>query len=154
TFPLTISLDETRRHVHDIRERILRVPEVVDVLARVGRPEASTQAEGPNNAEFFVPLTAESKWRRGETKRSLENALRESLREIPGAEYNFSQPITDRVFESISGIIGQVVLKVRGNDLESLTKLAEEVRRRLAKVPGVTDLLIYQAGDVTQLRIV
>ncbi|TKC98317.1 efflux RND transporter permease subunit [Polyangium fumosum] len=153
TFPSTISLDETRSQVRRIREKVLRVPEVVDVLSHIGRPEAATQAEGPNNAEFFVPLRPEAEWRPGSTRRTLEAELRQSLRAIPGVQYNFSQPITDRVFETISGIIGQVVVKVHGEDLKGSTELAEKIREKLGQVQGVTDLAIYMAGDNPQLRI-
>lgn len=152
-FPSTISLDETRTRVREIRTRILRTLEVRDVLSHVGRPEDATQAEGPNNAEFFVVLAPESEWTRGVDRRGLEAELRRRLEEVPGVQYNFSQPITDRVFETISGIIGQVVVKVRGSNLEDMTATAEQVRERLAKVRGITDLALYQAGSVPSLRI-
>jgi cobalt-zinc-cadmium resistance protein CzcA len=152
-FPSTISLDETRTQVGLMRKEILRVPEVVDVLSHIGRPEEATQAEGPNNAEFFVLLAPENEWRKGISRRDLESELRQRLSIIPGAQHNFSQPITDRVFETISGIIGQVVVKVKGTDLAKMTDVAETVRARLAGVPGVTDLALYQAGDVPSLQI-
>jgi cobalt-zinc-cadmium resistance protein CzcA len=152
TFPSTISLDETKEHTREIRERILKVPEAVDVLSQIGRPEAATQAEGSFNVEFFVPLADESKWRPGFDRAKLEAELRASLADIPGVDHNFSQPITDRVFETISGIIGQVVIKVHGEDLDKMTGVAEELKRRLGNVKGVTDLALYQAGDIPQLR--
>lgn len=152
-FPSTISLDETRRQVAVMREAILRTPEVLDVMSHVGRPENATQAEGPNNAEFFIALTPERSWGEGRTRQGVEGELRRSLAVIPGVQHNFSQPITDRVFETISGIIGQVVLKIRGSDLDRMTQLAEEAKRRLAAVPGVVDLSIYQAGDVPTQKI-
>ncbi|HEY8376176.1 MAG TPA: efflux RND transporter permease subunit, partial [Nannocystis sp.] len=152
-FPSTIALDETKRHVSAMRAAILELPEATDVLSHIGRPEDATQAEGPNNAEFFVNLAPESRWRPGATRRTLEAELRARLETIPGVELNFSQPITDRVFETISGIIGQVVVKIRGEDLAAMTSLAEEVRARLEGVPGVADLALYQAGSVPQLRI-
>src|SRR5262249_43000500 len=64
-FPSTISLDETSRQVATMRERILRTPEVADVLSHIGRPEEATQAEGPNNVEFFILLRPEDEWRKG-----------------------------------------------------------------------------------------
>lgn len=152
-FPSTIALDETRHRVGGIRSRILETPEVRDVLSHVGRPEDATQAEGPNNAEFFIVLAPEDEWRRGIGRRELESELRARLEEVPGVQYNFSQPITDRVFETISGIIGQVVVKVRGSDLDGMTATAEEVRQRLAGVRGITDLALYQAGSIPALRI-
>lgn len=152
-FPSTVSLDETRRQVTVMRKRILESPEVVDVLSHIGRPEEATQAEGPNNAEIFVALAPEKEWRPGLDRVGLEAELRQRLEEIPGVQYNFSQPITDRVFETISGIIGQVVVKVRGSDLERLTEAAEEIRQALAPVEGITDLAMYQAGEIPSLRI-
>ncbi|MBZ5712426.1 efflux RND transporter permease subunit [Nannocystis pusilla] len=152
-FPSTIALDETRRHVTAMRAAILELPEATDVLTHIGRPEDATQAEGPNNAEFFVNLAPESSWRDGTSRRSLEAELRARFGDLPGVELNFSQPITDRVFETISGIIGQVVVKVRGQDLAAMTSVAEGLRERLAEVPGVADLALYQAGSVPQLRI-
>ena len=152
-FPSTVSLDETRDEVALMRELILQTPEVRDVLTHIGRPEQATQAEGPNNAEFFVILDPEHVWRKGYDRRAVEQELRDRLATIPGARHNFSQPITDRVFETISGIIGQVVVKIKGSDLIKMTDIAEDVRSRLANVEGVTDLALYQAGDVPALRI-
>lgn len=152
-FPSTISLDETRHQVGLMREAILRTPEVRDVMSHVGRPENATQAEGPNNAEFFIDLRPEREWAPGRSRHGVEAELRRRLAVVPGVQHNFSQPITDRVFETISGIIGQVVLKVRGSDLERMTAIAEEAKERLARVPGVVDLSIYQAGDVPTQRI-
>ena len=152
-FPSTIALDETRRHVPEIRRRIMALPEAVDVLSHIGRPEDATQTEGPNNVEFFVALAPMDAWRPGYARHDLEEELRRSLAAIPGVSYNFSQPITDRVFETVSGIIGQIVVKVRGEDLGALTRLAEEIERRLSSVEGVADLSIYQAGDAPQVSI-
>lgn len=152
-FPSAIALDETRLRVRDIRAKILETPEVRDVLSHVGRPESATQAEGPNNAELFVVLAPEKEWRPGRRRTDLEAELRRRLEEIPGVQYNFSQPITDRVFETISGVVGQVVVKVRGSDLPEMTRVAEQVRGRLARIDGITDLSLYQAGTIPSLRI-
>lgn len=152
TFPSTISLDQTKAEAHVMRERILTVPEVVDVLSQIGRPESAPQAEGSFNVEFFVALAPESTWRAGYDRPRIETELREALATIPGAAHNFSQPITDRVFETLSGIIGQVVVKVHGDDLDQMTALAEAIIARLAKIDGITDLALYQAGELPQLR--
>lgn len=152
-FPSTIALDETRRHTPAIRDRILALPETEEVLVHIGRPEDATQIEGPNNAEFFVKLRPEREWRHGMTRFSLEEELRESFAEIPGVQFNFSQPITDRVFETISGIIGQVVVKIRGEDLDEMTRIAEAALEALRPVEGIADLSLYQAGEIPQMRI-
>ncbi len=152
-FPSTVGLDETRRYVPDMRRRMLALPEARDVLSHIGRPEEATQIEGPNNVEFFVALAPMEKWREGVTRHSLDAQLRATLAEIPGVQYNFSQPITDRVFETVSGIIGQIVVKVRGDDLRVMTQIANTIEQRLRPINGVADLSLYQAGDVPQLSI-
>lgn len=153
TFPPTIALDETSRYVPSIRKKILALPEAEDVLSHLGRPEDATQTEGSNNAEFFVKLAPMERWRRGLSLEAIEEELRASLSEIPGVAFNFSQPITDRVFETISGIIGQVVVKVRGENLDTLTSIADNVRARLSGIDGIADLALYQAGSVPQIAI-
>ncbi|HWL88177.1 MAG TPA: efflux RND transporter permease subunit, partial [Polyangiaceae bacterium] len=153
TFPSTISLDEVKSPTADMRERMLKFPEVDDVLSHIGRPEKATQAEGSFNVEFFIKLLPESQWRKGMSRARLEADLRRSLADIAGAHHNFSQPITDRVFETISGIIGQVVVKIHGENLERSTAFADTLVEHLVKVPGVADLSVYQAGDIPQLQI-
>jgi cobalt-zinc-cadmium resistance protein CzcA len=76
-----------------------------------------------------------------------------SLRQIPGVEYNFSMPIKDNVEESISGIKGQVAVKLYGEDLHTLAGKAEEIRRVMSRVSGVADLAVLQAGELPQLHI-
>ena len=152
-FPSTIALDETAKVVPEIRQRLMALPESRDVLSHLGRPEDARQTEGPNNVEFFVKLAPLGEWRPGHGIPELEAELRESLSVFPGVHFNFSQPITDRVFETISGIVGQVVVKVKGEDLHQMTALAEQLQDLLRQVDGVADLSIYQAGEVPQLSI-
>ncbi|MDD1748903.1 MAG: efflux RND transporter permease subunit, partial [Methanothrix sp.] len=74
-------------------------------------------------------------------------AMREALGRRPGVDFNFSQPITDRVEESISGIRGQIVIKVYGDDLSVMHEKSEEVKAILSSVRGATDVDIYRAGS-------
>jgi cobalt-zinc-cadmium resistance protein CzcA len=151
-FPLGISLEETRKMTPELRKRVMSVAEVQDVLSHLGRPEDATQTEGPNNLELFIALKPEDEWKKGRTEAAIESDLRAALA-LPGVMANFSQPITDRVYETISGIIGQVVVKIHGADLKASEKTAEEYRRILGGISGVRDLSTYQAGGVPQLQI-
>jgi outer membrane protein TolC len=151
-FPSGISLEETRKMTPELRKRVMQVPEVQDVLSHLGRPEDATQTEGPNNLELFIALKPEDDWKKGRTEAGIESDLRAALA-LPGVQANFSQPITDRVYETISGIIGQVVVKIHGADLKASEKTAEEYRRILGNIQGVRDLSTYQAGGVPQLQI-
>jgi outer membrane protein TolC len=100
-----------------------------------------------------VKLAPLHEWRPGVRVPELEAELRESLSVFPGVQFNYSQPITDRVFETISGIVGQVVVKVKGEDLDQMTDLADQIHDRLRHIDGVADLSVFQAGDVPQLSI-
>jgi len=146
TAPSAIALDRGAELLRDTRLALLKFPEVRDVLTEQGHPEDGTDDEAPNQAETFVMMKPESEWRTGRTKEQVVEAMRKELEKRPGVEYNFSQPIKDRVEESISGIRGQIVVKIYGEDLSLMHEKLEEVRRILAQTRGSRDVEIYRAG--------
>ena len=73
--------------------------------------------------------------------------------EIPGVRYNISQPIKDNVEEAVSGVRGQVVLKIFGVDLESMRATLEKANDALGGVRGIVDLDLYRDSMVPQLQI-
>src|SRR5207249_2803368 len=80
-------------------------------------------------------------WRpRMRTLNDLVAEMEAAIREIPGIEYNFSQPIRDNVNENISGQFGQIAVKIYGDDLDTLQGAAEKAEDTIAGVPGVADL--------------
>src|SRR5580765_2622480 len=87
-----------------------------------------------------------SDWTTGRSKQQIVEAMREQLSKQPGVAYNFSQPIKDRVEESISGIRGQVVVKIYGEDLALMQAKLEEVKRILIETRGSRDVEVYRAG--------
>jgi cobalt-zinc-cadmium resistance protein CzcA len=91
-------------------------------------------------------MKPEKEWTTGRTKEQVVEAMREELQKRPGVAYNFSQPIKDRVEESISGIRGQVVIKVYGDDLGLMQAKLEEVKRILLQTRGSRDVEVYRAG--------
>jgi cobalt-zinc-cadmium resistance protein CzcA len=146
TAPSAIALTRGADVLRDTRLALLKFPEVRDVLTEQGHPEDGTDDEAPNQAETFVMMKPESEWRTGRTKEQIVEAMRAELEKRPGIEYNFSQPIKDRVEESISGIRGQIVVKIYGEDLTLMHEKLEEVRRILAQTRGARDVEIYRAG--------
>jgi cobalt-zinc-cadmium resistance protein CzcA len=80
--------------------------------------------------------------------------MRASLTEIPGVSFNFSGPIKDNVEEAVSGVRGQVVLKIFGTDLDAMKITLEQCVASLGKVPGIVDLGLYRDASVPQLQIV
>ncbi|MEB2311774.1 MAG: CusA/CzcA family heavy metal efflux RND transporter [Sorangiineae bacterium] len=154
TLPGNISLSEGRKLTKRIRERLLRTPELDGIMSQLGRPEDGTDPTLPNNLEFFVKLKPMNEWRKDKhTLDELTAEMTTNLEEIPGLEYNFSQPIRDNVAENISGQFGQVALKIYGDDLGRLQRTAEAAKDTIATVPGVADLGIVKSGESPQIAI-
>jgi cobalt-zinc-cadmium resistance protein CzcA len=147
TMPSAISLERGAEILRDTRLTLLQFPEVKDVLTEQGHPEDGTDDEAPNQAETFVIMKPESEWHTGRSKEQVVDAMRAKLERRPGVVYNFSQPIKDRVEESISGIRGQVVVKIYGEDLNVMHEKLTEIDHILRSVRGSRDVEIYRAGS-------
>src|SRR6267154_4512603 len=109
----------------DLANRARRVlanfPEAKQVISQVGRPDDSSDASGFYNTEFFVDLLPRSKWRSDfSTKDELIAAMDRDLNKFPGVDWNFSQPISDNVEEAVSGVKGELAVKLFGSDLKVL----------------------------------
>jgi cobalt-zinc-cadmium resistance protein CzcA len=154
TLPGNSSLTEGRKLTPRIEELICRTPEVVETMSQLGRPEDGTDATLPNNLEFFVKLKPMSEWRPSiRTLEDISAELETNLSEIPGVEYNVSQPIRDNVNENISGQFGEIALKIYGDDMDVLQKAAQTVESTLGDVRGVSDLGIVRSGEMPQVAI-
>jgi cobalt-zinc-cadmium resistance protein CzcA len=148
TLPGNISHADSRRLIPRLKQLIRRTPEAVSLLSQLGRPEDGTDPTLPNNLEIFVKLKPLDEWRPDKpTLNDLIAEMTRNLQEVPGIEYNFSQPIRDNVAENISGQFGQIALKIYGHDLDQLQSLAEKSKSVIAGVAGVADLGIVKAGE-------
>ncbi|MGC1319610.1 MAG: efflux RND transporter permease subunit, partial [Pseudolabrys sp.] len=144
TLPSTISLEEGNKYVNEMRSVIRSFPEVENVVSQHGRPDEGTDATGFFNAEFFAPLKSASEWPRGMNKERLTSEMLAKLQaEFIGVEFNFSQYLQDNVSEAVSGVKGENSIKLFGNDLEALTKTANQIKDVLSTVRGVTDLAVF-----------
>ena len=150
--PPSIALEKGQDILLDVRRRILAFPEVRKTLSEQGRPEDGTDNEGVNMSETFIRLKPRKEWRAGPaTRSSLIDEMRDSLTEIPGVRYNFSQPMKDNVEEAVSGVRGKVVLKIFGTDLALMRTTLEQAKEALKTVPGIVDLDLYR--DATDAAI-
>jgi cobalt-zinc-cadmium resistance protein CzcA len=104
-------------------------PEVTIVTSQVGRPDDGTDTTGFFNTEYCVDLKPKEQWRPvfHQNKDALIAAMNEQLEKIPGAIWNFSQPIADNMEEAVSGVKGQLATKIYGDDLRTLEDKADEV---------------------------
>jgi cobalt-zinc-cadmium resistance protein CzcA len=159
TMPSAVSLERGAEVLRSMRLALMKFPEVKDVLSEQGHPEDGTDDEAPNQSETFVIMKPEADWpattngkKRAQkrTKDEIVEEMRLAL-ERPGVDFNFSQPIKDRVEESISGIRGQVVVKIYGDDLGLMHQKLEDVKVIITATRGARDVDIYRAGSAQHI---
>jgi len=152
-FPVGISLEGAQPYVHDIRERILKFPEVRTVVSQDGAPDDGTDPNGPDNAEFYIGLKPREEWKIKDKDKLIE-AMDAALSNIPGITTNFSQPIKDNVDEALAGVKGELAIKLYGPDLFVLERKAKEIADVLSHIRGVDDLDYDRLVGQPQLQIV
>ena len=141
------SLAESNR-IGTLAEQIVAgVPEVTQVGRRTGRAELDEHAEGVHYSEMDVDLKASAR-----SREAIINDIRTRLAVLPAAS-NVGQPISHRLDHLLSGVRAQIALKVYGDDLDTLRGLAADLRGRLAKIPGITDLQIEKQVLIPQIKI-
>ena len=152
--PASISLEAGNDYANRMRKLIKSFPEAETVISQQGRPDDGTDSTGFFNAEFFVPLKPFETWRKGLDKEGLIAEINDALQKgFPGVEFTFSQYIQDNVQEAASGVKGENSVKVSGPDLETLAKVANDIKTALATVPGVTDLAVSASLGQPTIRI-
>ena len=137
------------------RRTLANFPEVTQVVSQVGRPDDGSDASGFYNTEFFVDLLQRSKWRSEfKTKDDLIAAMDTELSKFPGVDWNFSQPISDNVEEAVSGVKGELAVKLFGTDLKILEAKANEIQAVMSRIPGVADLGTFQVRGQPNVNLV
>src|SRR5271169_3377359 len=130
-------------------------PEATQVVSQVGRPDDGSDASGFYNTEFFVDLRPRSQWRKEfKTKDDLIQAMDDALSKLPGVDWNFSQPISDNVEEAVSGVKGELAVKLFGRELKTLEQKAEEMQAVMSQIPGVADLGTFQVRGQPNVNLV
>ncbi len=143
TMPISVSptsADSTSKHIMNL---LTRYDEVKNVVMQLGRPDDGTDATGFFNAEFFVDLKPDGEWKKHSSKDALIADMNSKFATMPGIDFNFSQPISDNVEEAVTGVKGELAVKVFGPDLVVLQKKAEEVRDVLTHTNGITDVGVF-----------
>jgi cobalt-zinc-cadmium resistance protein CzcA len=153
TLPPSVSPQEAQEQARAVRAALHNVPEVRTAISKVGRPDDGTDPKIFNSAEVYVDFIPESQWRRGLSKDDLIREMDAAVSAIPGMEPSFSQPIRDNVLESISQVDGQIVVKVRGDDLDRINDEARQILNRIIDVPGVARAFVDRAGSLPQYVI-
>jgi CzcA family heavy metal efflux pump len=141
------SLAEANR-VGAVAETLIRqVPEVTQVGRRTGRAELDEHAEGVHSAEIDVDLK-----RSNRDREAIMADIRDRLSTLP-AQVAIGQPISHRLDHLLSGVRAQIAVKIFGDDTDTLRGLAEQLREKLAKVPGVVDLTVEKQVLIPQITV-
>jgi len=137
---------EGERIMDQARIAFAKFPEVTQVVSQVGRSDDGTDATGFFNTEYFIDLKPHNAWRKElhENKEELIAAMDREVSKIPGVIWGFSQPIADNMEEAVSGVKGQLAVKLTGDDLKTLEEKADEIADVMRTIPGVADLGIFR----------
>jgi cobalt-zinc-cadmium resistance protein CzcA len=146
---------EGSRIMNQARLILAAFPEVKQVVSQVGRPDDGTDTTGFFNTEYFVDLKPKEKWRPvfDEDKDALISAMDKELSKIPGVLWNFSQPISDNMEEAVSGVKGELAVKMYGDDLKTLEQKGEEVVSVMRGVQGIEDLGLFRVLGQPNLNL-
>jgi cobalt-zinc-cadmium resistance protein CzcA len=138
----TVSIDFTNK----ARLVMASFPEVTQVVSQTGRPDDGTDTTGFFNTEYFVDLKPKKQWRPvfHQDKEQLIDAMNKELSKFPGVIWNFSQPISDNMEEAVSGVKGELAVKLYGDNLRTLEKKADELQAQMATVKGIEDLGVFR----------
>ena len=131
-------------------------PEATVVTSQVGRPDDGTDTTGFFNTEYCVDLKPKQQWRPvfRKDKEELIAAMDRELEKIPGALWNFSQPIADNMEEAVSGVKGQLATKVYGDDLKVLEATGDQIVEIMRHIPGIEDLGLLRVMGQPNLNFV
>lgn len=151
--PYSISLEKSVEVAKQVREKMIAFPQVKNIVSQTGRPDDGTDVTGFYNNEFDVILYPEKSWKPRMTKTELIAKMNQSLSGIPGADLNFSQPISDNIEEAVSGVKGSIVVKIFGDSLNYMEGKAFEVQNVLKDINGIADLGIIQNLGQPELDI-
>lgn len=149
----SISLEESVRANMVVERRLLEVPEVREVVSRIGRGEVGAHAHPVNSGEVMVLLHPRDQWETGVTQHRIEEKIRETLGNIPGARYRLSQPIEITVDELLEGVRAQLAVKLFGEDPAVLKEQADAIADVLLQIPGSVDVQVDQVAGAPQLQI-
>jgi heavy metal efflux system protein len=146
---------ESIRLMNQARIVLCSFPEATECTSQAGRPDDGTDATGFFNTEYYVGLKPKEQWRPvfHEDKERLIGAMNRELEKIPGVLWNFSQPISDNMEEAVSGVKGELAVKIYGADLKLLESKADEIVNIMRQIQGIQDLGVFRVLGQPNIEI-
>ncbi|MCS0584352.1 CusA/CzcA family heavy metal efflux RND transporter [Massilia pinisoli] len=150
--PTSSALENTRAVENRVRAILQRYREVGNVVSHVGRPDDGTDPKGPNNIEILADLNPRTDWSFPD-KDALVADIARRIHALPGVPTNFSQVIEDNVEEALSGVKGEIAIKIYGPDLAVLGRTGDRIAAILRTIPGAADVEAVRIGGQSELDI-
>lgn len=148
------SLSQSLDMQASLEKRLLQVPEVKEVFARVGTAEVATDPMPPSISDGYIMLKPRAQWPDpSRSKAEVVVDIEKAAEDVPGSAYELSQPIQLRFNELISGVRSDVGVKIFGDDLNTLLQIAGQVQSVLQKVPGAADVKTEQVSGLPVLTV-
>ena len=148
-----ISLDESIKMEMEAMRLVMQVPGVKSAVSGVGRGESPADPQGPNESTPIVSLKPRSEWPSGWSQDDIQDAMRDKLKALPGVQIVMAQPISDRVDEMVTGVRSDIAVKVFGDDLDQLRKVAGQIGKVAQSLQGAQDLRIERISGQQYLSI-
>jgi cobalt-zinc-cadmium resistance protein CzcA len=151
--PTGISLDAASEMAKELRSATREFPEVSYIVTQLGRNDDGTDPWTPSHIEASVGLNPYANWPPGETKQDLIRRMNERFLGLPGFTIGFSQPMIDGVYDKIAGAHSQLVVKVYGENLDELRRIAGEIVDTLNATRGAAEVAIDQEPPLPQVVV-
>lgn len=143
-----VSLEESDRIGREAERLLLTIPEIKTTARKTGRAELAEHSFGANVSEIEAPYRLD-----GRSKQELAKEVRAKLSSIPGTNIEIGQPISHRIDAMLSGSKAQIAIKVFGDDLSTLYRIGQDIKKKISQVDGIVDANVEQQVDRPQLRI-
>ncbi len=148
-----ISLEESIKMEMEAMRLVMQVPGVKSAVSGVGRGESPADPQGPNESTPIVSLKPRAEWPDGWTQDTIQEAMREKLKVLPGVQVVMAQPISARVAEMVTGVRSDIAVKVFGDDLEELKRVAGEIGKVAQSLDGARDMRVQRISGQQYLSI-
>jgi heavy metal efflux system protein len=127
--------------------------EVHQIVSRIGAAEVPTDPMSMEEIDMIIKLKPKDEWKTAKSKEQLADNFKEALSVIPGIEYEFTQPIEMRFNELITGVRSDIAIKIFGEDLDYISKKANEIKNLIADVPGAVDIILEKTTGLPQIKV-
>jgi cobalt-zinc-cadmium resistance protein CzcA len=148
-----ISLQESLEMSKKVEQKLMEFEELQTIVGKTGQTGIAIEARGVEKTGYVGMLKPRSEWKNAKTREELTNKMRQAVSSIPGMAFSFSQPIACRIDELVAGTKAQLIIKLFGENLETLKSTADEIAGILTKIRGTRDLVVESIAGQPYISI-